>query len=221
MGLFQRNIFADDTPAYEIVDTRAAEVSSLTDRTLLIVGLGNPGKEYELTRHNLGFNAIDDFAKSNKFEPFKTKKDLKCEISSSVIGSSKVILVKPTTFMNLSGETVQAVQNFYKLTNNDTVVVYDELAQKFGKIRARTGGGSAGHNGIKSLIQHCGDDFYRLRVGIANDVADKTKSEDFVLGKFTKKEAEKLPQTYSVVNEMLIDFIGLGALIPETREINN
>lgn len=220
MGLFQRNIFADDTPAYEIVDTRAAEVSSLTDRTLLIVGFGNPGKEYELTRHNLGFNALNNFAQNNEFDPWKVKKDLKCEISAKIIGSSKVIIMKPTTFMNLSGEAVQAVQKFYKLTNNDTVVVYDELAQKFGKIRARTGGGSAGHNGIKSMIQHCGDDFYRLRVGIGNDVASKAKSEDFVLAKFTKKEQEILPKIYAEINSMLTDFIGLGALIPETREIN-
>ncbi len=219
MGLFQRNVFNNDTPMYEVADTRAHESSQLIDRNLLIVGLGNLGKEYDLTRHNMGFNSVSHFAVTNDFEPFKSKKDLKCEISIKIMGSSKVILIKPTTFMNLSGEAVQAVQKFYKLTNKDTLVVYDELAQAFGKIRARSGGGSAGHNGIKSLIQHCGDDFYRIRVGIANDVAGKAKSEDFVLGKFTKKEQETLPQIYAVTNEMLTDFVGLGALIPETREV--
>ena len=219
MGLFQRNIFAEDTPLYEIVDKRQVNASSLTDRTLLIVGLGNPGKEYALTRHNLGFSALDNYAKNNKFEPWKTKKDLNCEISTKIIGSSRVIIMKPTTFMNESGQAVQAVQKFYKLINNDTVVVYDELAQKFGKIRSRTGGGSAGHNGIKSLIQHSGDDFYRIRAGISNSVSDKAKSEGFVLGKFTKKEMEDLPKIYAEINSMLIDFVGLGALIPETREI--
>lgn len=219
MGLFQRNVFNNDTPMYELVDTRVAERSQLIDRTLLVVGLGNPGKEYVLTRHNLGFSAIDYFAKANDFEPWKAKKDLQSYVSTKIIGSSKVIIIKPVTFMNKSGEAVQAVQKFYKLINNDTVVVYDELAQKLGKIRSRTGGGSAGHNGIKSLIIHCGDDFYRLRAGVANGLSDKAKSEDFVLGKFTKKEQEILPQIYTIVNEMLTDFIGLGALIPETREI--
>jgi peptidyl-tRNA hydrolase, PTH1 family len=218
MGLFQRNIFTDDTPMYEIVDTRDVSASSLTDRTLLIVGLGNPGKDYVGTRHNVGFTAVDNFAKSNDFDPWKTKKDLKCEITTKVMGSSRVILIKPMTFMNNSGEAVVAVQKFYKLTNKDTVVVYDELAQKFGKIRARTGGSSAGHNGIKSLIQHCGNDFFRLRIGVANGVSDKAKSEHFVLAKFTKKEQETLPKIYEITNEMLTDFIGLGALIPETRE---
>src|SRR3954466_13229166 len=121
-----------------------------SNRTVLIIGLGNPGKEYESTRHNVGFAVLDDFAVRNDFPGWINKTDLKCLISSQNLGQNRVILCKPTTFMNESGEAAQAVQRFYRIYNSDTVAVYDELAIKFGQIRTRVGGSDAGHNGIKS-----------------------------------------------------------------------
>src|SRR5690606_7475608 len=115
-------------------------------------GLGNPGKEYEATRHNAGFMAIDNFVESNQeMEPWISKNSLKSEVSTGRIGETRVIAIKPTTFMNLSGEAVQAVTQFYKISLDNIIVIHDELDINFGNIRLRKGGGSAGHNGIKSI----------------------------------------------------------------------
>src|SRR5882762_5438852 len=148
-------------------------------KTVLIVGLGNPGKEYDKTRHNIGFAALDSFAAKLDFPDWITKKDLKSLISTQTIGDTRVVLVKPTTFMNLSGEAVQAVQHFYKVPDSQVVAVHDELDIPFGQIRTRLGGSDAGHNGIKSLIAHIGDGFGRVRVGVSNDISQKADSTDF------------------------------------------
>ena len=137
-------------------------------KTILIVGLGNPGKEFAGTRHNIGFEIVDDFASKNDFPGWVAKKDLKCEITLQNMGQGQVILCKPATFMNASGEAAQAVQRFYRAYNQNTLAVYDELAIQFGSLRTRQGGSDAGHNGVKSLIQYLGDDFGRLRVGIGS-----------------------------------------------------
>ena len=168
-----------------------------THRTLLVIGLGNPGAEYDGTRHNIGFVTLDDFAGRNDFPAWINKKDLKCHMTMQSMGQSRVILIKPTTFMNNSGEAVQAVQHFYKIDNGSTLVVYDELALPFGQLRSRGGGSDAGHNGVKSLIAHIGDDFLRLRVGIANEFSAKADASDFVLGKFTADEKVQLPEMVS------------------------
>jgi peptidyl-tRNA hydrolase, PTH1 family len=136
------------------------------NRTLIIAGLGNPGKEYKGTRHNIGFEVIDALANKQEFESWIEKKDLKCWFTSKVIGNTRVILVKPTTYMNLSGEALRAVTHFYKVKAGDTLVVHDELDIPFGQIRTRVGGGSAGHNGIKSVTLHIGEDYSRVRIGI-------------------------------------------------------
>src|SRR5262249_30722194 len=127
------------------------------NKTLLIVGLGNPGKEYDGTRHNIGFAALDTFAEANNFDPWVNKKDLKCEMATARLGDAQVIAIKPTTFMNLSGEAVQAVAHFYKIPAERILAVYDEIDIEFGQVRLRKGGSSAGHNGVKSLIQHLGE----------------------------------------------------------------
>jgi PTH1 family peptidyl-tRNA hydrolase len=128
------------------------------NKTLLIVGLGNPGDEYTRTRHNVGFMCVDDFAGKNSFDPWMHKKDLKCDLTQATMGDTRVILCKPQTFMNLSGEAVQAVSHFYKLRNDQIVVVHDELDVNFGQIRMRVGGSAAGNNGVKSVSQHLGED---------------------------------------------------------------
>src|SRR5690349_19758925 len=105
-------------------------------KTMLIVGLGNPGKEYDGTRHNIGFMALNDFASAHsEFTPWINKKDLKCELTTGLIGGIRVILMKPTTFMNESGQALTSVQNFYKLANSQTIVVHDEIDIPFGQIR--------------------------------------------------------------------------------------
>jgi PTH1 family peptidyl-tRNA hydrolase len=189
------------------------------NKTVLIVGLGNVGKEYESTRHNLGFNVIDDFAERNEFPVWVEKKDFKCHMTYQNMGSTRVILIKPTTYMNESGQAAAAAQHFYKIATPDTVAVYDELALPYGQIRARVGGETAGHNGVKSLTAHLGDDFGRLRIGIANDISEKADAADFVLGKFTVEEKGQLPLIVKEAGVMLTEYIFSGQLPHETRKI--
>jgi PTH1 family peptidyl-tRNA hydrolase len=198
--------------------TSSAPLYSIgANRNVLIIGLGNTGREYENTRHNIGFAVLDDFASRNDFPAWIDKKDLKCHFSSLQMGQAKVILCKPTTFMNNSGEAAQAAQHFYRIYNPDTVAVYDELAIKFGQIRARVGGADAGHNGVKSLIQYIGDDFGRLRIGVGNEIAEKADAANFVLGKFTKEEQANLTAIIKEAGVMLTEYIYSGQLPHETR----
>src|SRR4051812_20742907 len=164
-----------------------------TNKILLVVGLGNHEKEYLGTRHNVGFAALDFFAEKNDFPGWVTKKDLKSEITSHVLGDKRLILAKPTTFMNLSGEAAQAIQHFYRIYNPQTLAVYDELDIPFGQLRTRLGGSSAGHNGMESLISNIGEDFNRLRIGIGSEISKKTDGSKFVLSKFSKLEQQKIP----------------------------
>ena len=131
MALFQRRPQGSDTMRYYTLGQ---------NKTVLIVGLGNPGKEYEGTRHNIGFEAVDRFAGDHDFPAWIEKKDLKCHFTQTQLGEAKVIVIKPTTFMNLSGEAVQAVANFYKIGAENIIVVHDELDIPFGQIRTRVGG---------------------------------------------------------------------------------
>jgi PTH1 family peptidyl-tRNA hydrolase len=188
-------------------------------KTILIIGLGNPGKEYDGTRHNIGFEVLDEFAVKNDFPSWVAKKDLKAQISVHTLGDNRVILCKPTTFMNNSGEAAQAVQRFYRVYNQNTLAVYDELTVPFGSLRTRLGGSDAGHNGVKSLIQHIGDDFGRLRVGVGSDISQKADAADFVLGKFTKKEQAALSLIIREAGAITTEFIFGGQLPHETRSV--
>jgi peptidyl-tRNA hydrolase, PTH1 family len=147
------------------------------------------------------------------------KKDLKCHLTTATVRDTRVILCKPTTYMNLSGEAAQAVQHFYKVYNQQSLAVYDELAIKFGQLRIRIGGSDAGHNGVKSLIQHLGEDFNRLRIGIGNEISEQADASDFVLGKFTKEEQESLPLVIREANSLINDFIFGDGLPHETRNV--
>lgn len=210
MALFQKKLeMGNSQPLYTIGNSK----------TVLIIGLGNTGKEYAGTRHNIGFEAVDYFAAKNEFPDWIVKKDLKCHVTSHMLGANRVILCKPTTFMNLSGEAVQAIQRFYRVYNPETVAIYDELAIKFGQIRARVGGESAGHNGVKSLIQHLGEDFGRLRIGIGSQAAKKAEADKFVLSKFSKAEQGHLSEILRETNAMLTEFIFGGALPHDTRNV--
>lgn len=208
MALFQRRPENESVrPLYTLSATQ----------TMLIVGLGNVGAEYDNTRHNIGFMTLDAFAEENSFDAWVNKKDLKCHMTQKTFGQTRVILIKPTTFMNLSGEAVQATQHFYKISNDKTVAVYDELDIDFGQIRTRTGGGAAGHNGVKSLIKHCGEDFGRVRVGIGPKLHEQQDSADFVLSQFSKDQTSKLQELYKEINSILSDTIYGGELFAETR----
>ena len=152
----------------------------------LFVGLGNPGSKYEKTRHNAGFMAIDVLAKEWGINLAEEKK-FKGQLGRGVIKGEKVFLLKPSTYMNLSGESVRAVIDFYDIELEDIIVIYDDLDLPNGKIRIRSKGSAGGHNGIKSMISHLGtQEFKRIRIGI--DRHPKIPVVDYVLGKFTEDE---------------------------------
>ena len=150
-----------------------------------IIGLGNPDKKNKKTRHNVGFDVIDELAEQMGIE-VKTKRH-KALCGIGTIGSEKVVLVKPQTYMNLSGESVRAVMDFYKLdAKSDIIVVSDDISLPVGKIRIRTKGSAGGHNGLKSIISHAGTDgFTRIKVGVGANEGDLVKH---VLGKFSKQD---------------------------------
>lgn len=187
------------------------------NKVMLIVGLGNVGAEYDGTRHNIGFACLDEFARKNDFPAWINKTDLKCHLSSAMVGDTKVYLCKPTTFMNLSGEAVQAVAHFYKIPLERIIVVHDEIDIDFGHIRMRSGGSSAGHNGIKSVTQAMGEDYGRVRVGIGPKHPAQIDSAAFVLAKFGKTETESLPKLTKEVAAILSELAYGSPLTPETR----
>lgn len=187
----------------------------------LIVGLGNPGGKYAGNRHNAGFMALERYTKTRlgaRPETFKLNKSLKSLVLETASNDEKVLLVKPGTFMNKSGQAVRAAQDYFQIANENTLIIYDELALPFGTIRARQGGESAGHNGIKSVIAHCGGDFNRLRVGVANQYADKQPADKFVLSDFSSDERTKLPEVLDKTSECIDMFIKNG-LKPETHTV--
>lgn len=187
-------------------------------KTLLIVGLGNPGKKYDGTRHNIGFAVVDNFAAGNEFPAWTAKSALKCMLTQATLGESSVILAKPTTFMNLSGEAVRAIAHFYKIPASHIVVVHDELDIAFGQILTRVGGSSAGHNGLKSIIECIGADFGRVRIGIGPKIPAAIDSADFVLQKFSKIEKKQLSALRREASAVLSEFIfGASSLPADTR----
>lgn len=170
----------------------------------LIVGLGNPGKEYLHTRHNVGFEVLDLLSKDLNAD-FKLDKAFKGYIGSINIGEEKVILLKPTTFMNLSGESVISVVNFYKVPLEDILIIYDDIALDLGRLRLRESGSAGGHNGVKSLIAHLNtQNFKRIRVGISG--TDKSLCSH-VLGKFSKDETPIIKISYHHASDAAKDFI--------------
>ncbi len=187
------------------------------NKTVLIVGLGNVGKEYEGTRHNVGFAALDAFARAHEFAAWTDKKDLKCYLAARTLGDTRVILCKPTTFMNLSGEAVQKVAHFYKLANSQILVIHDELDIPFGQIRMRVGGSAAGNNGIKSMITHIGADFARVRIGVDGERPAQMDGADYVLAKFTPEEQAQLQNLTREVTSILTEYVFSAELPHDTR----
>jgi PTH1 family peptidyl-tRNA hydrolase len=199
------------------VGTHAPIYTLGLQKTVLIVGLGNVGQEFAETRHNIGFKVVDALAVSQELEKWTNKKDLKSQIAMGTVGDTRVILAKPTTMMNLSGQAVQAVSHFYKINPQDIVVVHDELDIEFGQIRTRMGGSSAGNNGVKSVIEHMGEDFGRVRIGIGPKKPAAMDSADFVLAKFSPKEEKQLKNLVQEATAILTEFIHGQQLLAETR----
>lgn len=163
----------------------------------LIVGLGNPGKEYDGTRHNIGFEAIDYIADKYNIELNRIK--FKGVFGEGFINGKKVILLKPTTYMNLSGESIREVINFYKISNEEVIVIYDDISLEVGRLRIREKGSHGGHNGIKSIIANLGTDvFPRVKIGVG---APKGNLVSHVLGKFSEDEIEILRETIKASND--------------------
>jgi PTH1 family peptidyl-tRNA hydrolase len=152
---------------------------------ILLVGLGNPGAKYERNRHNVGFMAADAIVRRHSFSPPRAR--FQGIVSEGMFDGEKVIVLKPTTYMNESGRAVGEAMRFYKLTPADVVVFYDELDLEPGKVRIKTGGGAAGHNGIRSIASHIGPDFRRVRIGIGHPGA-KDRVLGYVLGDFAKAD---------------------------------
>lgn len=154
------------------------------------VGLGNPGKQYEETRHNIGFMAIDRFAAKHNIAVTQGK--CKGLLGEGHVNGQKVYLLKPLTYMNLSGESVRAFMDFYKSSIEDIVIIYDDMDTTFGAIRLRYQGSAGGHNGIKSIIQHLGtQSFNRIRLGISRP--EPGRNIDYVLNRFSKEQFAEMP----------------------------
>jgi PTH1 family peptidyl-tRNA hydrolase len=151
----------------------------------LIVGLGNPGSEHKNNRHNLGFMTLDKI--NTKFQVGKWKNKYQSEVAAGTIASHKVLLLKPLTYMNNSGQAVRKALDFYKLDIKKTIVFFDEIELAPGKVRVKKGGGHAGHNGIRNIIDHNGEDFWRVRIGVGHP-GSKDKVSQYVLNNFSHED---------------------------------
>ena len=173
----------------------------------LIVGLGNPGKEYENTRHNVGFMVIDYFLSKNNTEIKKEKYNGLYE--ELRLNNEKVIFLEPQKYMNLSGEVVRKFVDFYKINIEDILVIQDDLDQPLGKIKLKQNSSSGGHNGIKDIEKHLGTKNYkRLKIGISNNKSIDTK--DFVLGKLSKDEKTIIDNSIKVCYDIITDFLSIS-----------
>ena len=169
----------------------------------LVVGLGNPGKQYEATKHNIGFMVIDAIADSVSHTPWREEQ--KAEVCSINVAGEKVLLVKPQTFMNASGESVGPLMRYYKIDPSDVYCIYDDMDLPVGKLRIRPNGSSGGHNGIKSIIQNLGGDkFPRVKVGVGQP---KDNLVNHVLGKFSKEDREHIEKVIPVVSDAIVEIV--------------
>lgn len=172
----------------------------------LIIGLGNPEERYRDTRHNVGFRILTAFA-NEQSATFQLRDKFHACVAQISDSDEKIILAKPTTYYNNVGQTARAISDFYKITDEDVLVIHDELALPFGTIRTRIGGSDAGNNGVKSINDHIGQGTARLRVGIYNDLRDRIDDADFVLGNWTHDEAKQLTAITEVCCQHIDAFI--------------
>lgn len=166
----------------------------------LVCGLGNPGNTYKYTRHNIGFLFLDDLAIDEGFS-FKKEKKFNAFSCKGVFLGAEVLFLKPQTYMNLSGESIQPACTFYKIKPEDLIVIHDDVDLPFGNIKIKLGGGTAGHNGLKSIVSKIGNNFIRIRVGIGKSSVLDTS--DYVLQKFSREEIEEVPGILARVHDAL------------------
>jgi len=169
---------------------------------ILVVGLGNIGNRYAQTRHNIGFMIIDRLA-AELGATWREESKLKAFIATAELDGKKLILIKPTTLMNNSGQAVQRVVQLYKLSPADVWAIFDDLDTDFGQRRVRLGGSAGGHQGVSSMIRHIGSDFHRLRIGISMNDRAAEPSEVYVLRAFNPAEQAKLPVVIAAATEQL------------------
>lgn len=216
----------------------------------LIVGLGNPGEKYKNSRHNVGFFVLDklvtsdpsrlneaDKVTSNQVTPFRLENQFKAEITQlGGIGEDRIIFAKPQTFMNLSGEAVSKLMQYYKIGSDDIVVICDDLDLPLGTIRVRLEGSSGGHNGLQSIIDHIGNKFARIRIGIGsnrkmqnskpinqstNQPINPIPAEEYVLQNFSKDEVNIIDKSIDKTVEILLEWIGGEELEEKTTRVMN
>ncbi|MCQ2739435.1 MAG: aminoacyl-tRNA hydrolase [bacterium] len=181
----------------------------------LIAGLGNIGNKYVFTRHNAGFMLADSIV-INENDTFRENPRLKCFMTNLRLNGEDYMIIKPTTFMNLSGEAIRAVVDYYKIQISDILVVYDDISLPLGKIRLRANGSDGGHNGIKSVIQHLGtQEFARLKIGIGPQ--PNLPSEVFVLQNFTKEELAILKDTITTAKMAISCYFTEGIAITQNK----
>jgi PTH1 family peptidyl-tRNA hydrolase len=164
---------------------------------MLFVGLGNPGSQYEKNRHNVGFMAVSRIVENYSFSPWKNK--FQGSISNGLLRNQKIIILKPNTFMNLSGQSVGEVIRFYKIPSSKVIVFHDEIDFPLGKLKFKSGGGHAGHNGLRSISEHIGSDYIRIRIGVGHP-GNKNAVANYVLGDFSKVEQETITQILEVIS---------------------
>jgi peptidyl-tRNA hydrolase, PTH1 family len=171
----------------------------------LLVGLGNIGREYELTRHNFGFILLDQIIEDYGF--LAQSKKFKSEVFSGEINAKKIIAIKPQTYMNLSGEAVLAAASFYKIAPKNIIVFHDDLDLALGRIKVKIGGGNAGHNGLKSIDAAIGKEYLRLRLGISRPANSDFETADYVLSKFGREEIDLVKKTNEKISDLLAELL--------------
>jgi peptidyl-tRNA hydrolase, PTH1 family len=174
----------------------------------LVVGLGNPGREYASHRHNVGFMVVDALARRAKADSFRDK--FSGELARASLGDEDAVLLKPQTYMNLSGDAVQPCAAFYKIAPENVLVVHDELDLPYGTLRLKRGGGHGGHNGLRSIMQRLGADFCRMRFGIGRPPPSYQDSAGFVLSAFNTEERESLDKYVEVAAKSVLDIAARG-----------
>lgn len=169
---------------------------------ILFLGLGNIGSEYEKTRHNMGFQFLEYLKSEWNGTEWKLQEKLQAFVSEVQKNGEKILLARPTTYMNLSGEAASKLKNYYKIDQQNIYVIYDDLDLPLSMIRIRQNGGPGTHNGMKSLVQHLGENFARIRLGIETR-PEKSESTNYVLGAWTKKDQPKLKEAHEKAKEAL------------------
>ncbi len=174
----------------------------------LVVGLGNPGKEYAETRHNIGFMAADTIHGRYNFSPFKSK--FEGLLAEGNIEGTKTLLLKPQTFMNLSGNSVVKAASFYKIPPENIIVIHDDKDLALGKLKTKIGGSAGGHNGLKNIDSQIGTNYNRIRIGVGSPQEHHTDTVNFVLSRFSKTEMEILQERLDFIASTINELINKG-----------